>query len=176
LVGRSDDCQTGAMRFEAEHRFNGSPDAVAALLTDPQFYEALALPDVSAPEVLESSADAQQSRLRLRYEFSGSLDATARRLTGGKRLSWIQEVVLKHTTDSGQLTFNAAADPNRLHGSADFELQGEEGRCVRRLAGDLVVAVPIIGGRAERKIVPGVLRRLDIEAEAINESLAREQT
>ena len=162
------------MRFEAEHRFNASPDAVAPFFTDPHFYQTLALPDVSTPEVLESSADAQQSRLRLRYEFSGSLDGTARRLLGGKRLSWIQEVVLQHTTDSGQLTFNSAADPNRLHGSAHFELQGDGGRCVRRLAGELVVAVPIIGGRAERKIVPGVLRRLDIEAEAINESLAQE--
>jgi Protein of unknown function (DUF2505) len=164
------------MRFEAEHRFNGSPGAVAAFLTDAQFYETLALPDVSTPEVLEASADAQQSRLRLRYEFSGSLDGTARRLLGGKRLSWIQEVVLQHASDAGELTFNAVADPNRLHGSAHFELQGEDGGCVRRLAGELVVAIPVVGGRAERKIVPGVLRRLDIEAEAINKSLAQEQT
>jgi Protein of unknown function (DUF2505) len=164
------------MRFEAEHGFNGSPDAVAALLTDAHFYETLVLPDVSQPEVLESSSDGERSRLRLRYEFSGSLDPRARRLLGKGRLTWIQEVVVEHATGSGELTFNAEADPKRLHGSAHFDLQAEGGRCVRRLKGELVVAIPIIGRQAERKIVPGVLRRLDVEAEAVNRALAQGQS
>jgi hypothetical protein len=162
------------MRFQAEHWFNGSPGAVAALLTDPHFYETLVLPDVSRPEVLQSTSDPQEARLQLRYDFSGSLDARARRLLGKNRLSWIQEVVLEHATESGELTFNAVADPKRLHASAHFDLQAEGGRCVRRLAGELVVGLPIIGRQAERKIVPGVLRRLDMEAEALNKALARE--
>jgi len=160
------------MRFQAEHGFNGSPGAVATLLTDPDFYGALELPDLSQPEVLESSDDGGRSLLRLRYEFVGSLDPMARRLLGQSRLTWIQQVVVDKSTHAGELTFNAEADPKRLHGSAHFDFQTDDGRCVRRLAGDLVVAVPLIGSRAERKIVPGVLRRLDIEAEAINQTLA----
>jgi hypothetical protein len=160
------------MRFQAEHWFNGSPEAVAALLTDPQFYGQLALPDLSQPEVVESSTEGGRSLLRLRYEFIGSLDPMARRLLGQSRLTWIQQVVVENSTDSGELTFNAEADPKRLHGSAHFSLQSDGGRCVRRLEGELVVAVPLIGSRAEKKIVPGVLRRLDIEAEAINSRLA----
>jgi Protein of unknown function (DUF2505) len=164
------------MRFQAEHWFNGSPGRVAALLTDPHFYETLVLPDVSQPEVMESSSDGQRSRLRLRYEFSGSLDPRARRLLGKDRLTWDQEVVVERATDSGELTFKAAADPKRLHGSAHFDLQAEGGRCVRRLAGELVVSIPIIGRQAERRIVPGVLSRLDIEAEALNNALAQGRT
>ena len=34
------------MRLRTEHVFNGSPGQVTALLTDPEFYETLALPDV----------------------------------------------------------------------------------------------------------------------------------
>jgi hypothetical protein len=68
------------MRFTAEHRFDGSPDAVAALLTDAHFYETLDLPDVSEPEVVDRTSDGQRSQLRLRYEFSGTLDPRARRL------------------------------------------------------------------------------------------------
>jgi hypothetical protein len=164
------------MRFQAEHQFNGSPSEVAALLTDPRFYETLVLPDVSEPEVLESSADAQRSLLRVRYEFTGNLDGMARRLLGKDRLAWIQRVTVEHSTDSGELNFSAEADPKRLHGSAHFELRADDGGCVRRLAGELVVAVPLIGSRAERKIVPGVVRRLDIEAQGINNTLARGHT
>jgi hypothetical protein len=161
------------MRFQTEHRFNGSPAQVAAVLTDPRFYETLTLPDVSEPEILESSEDGQRSLVRLRYLFVGNMDAMARRLVGTQRLAWIQEVEMDRSTNSGDLSFNAEADPKRLHGSAHFQLQAADGGCVRRLSGELVVAVPLVGSRAERKIVPGVLRRLDIEAQGVNDTLAR---
>jgi Protein of unknown function (DUF2505) len=164
------------MRFQAEHRFSGSPGEVAALLTDPGFYETLVLPDVSAPEVLESIDDGRRSVLRVRYEFRGNLDAMAIRLLGKERLAWIQQVEVEHSTEGGDLSFVAEADPKRLHGSAHFDLQADDDGCVRRLAGELVVAVPLIGSRAERKIVPGVLRRLDIEAQGVNHALARGHT
>lgn len=160
------------MRFQAEHWFDGSPGAVAAVLTDPPFYQRLALPDLSRPEVLPSSSDDQHSRLRLRYEFIGALDPVARRLLGENRLAWIQDIQIELSTGTGDLTFGAAADPTRLRGSGHFTLQEQDGRCVRRLSGELVVAVPVIGARAERRIVPGVLRRLDIEAQAVNQALA----
>jgi Protein of unknown function (DUF2505) len=167
-TGFVSDC---GMRFQAEHRLNEPPGAVAALLTDPRFYETLVLPDLSEPKVLESSTDGQRSVLRLRYEFTGNIDGMARRLLGKDRLAWIQQVTVEHSTNSGDLSFNAEADPKRLYGSAHFELQADDGGCVRRLAGELVVAVPLIGSRAEGKIVPGVLRRLDIEAQGINKTL-----
>ena len=160
------------MRFQAQHAFNGPSGVVAALLTDPDFYQGLALPDLSHPEVLQSSSDGEQSVLRLRYEFVGTLDPIARRLVGENRLAWVQEVRIEHSAGSGRLTFGAAADPTRLRGSARFTLEGQDGRCVRRLWGELTVAVPLIGPSAEKRIVPGILRRLDIEADAVNKALA----
>jgi hypothetical protein len=164
------------MRFQVEHWFNGSRGAVVGVLINPQFYRGLALPDLSQPEVLESTSDGERSLLRLRYEFVGTLDPIARRLLGENRLVWIQEVRVERHTGIGDLTFGAAADPTRLRGSGHFTLEEEDGRCVRRLSGELVVAVPLIGPRAEKRIVPGVLRRLDIEAEAINNYLAEGHT
>jgi hypothetical protein len=38
-----------------------------------------------------------------------------------------------------------------------------------------VVAVPGIGRMAERRIVPGLVRRLDIEAEALDAQLEQER-
>jgi hypothetical protein len=161
------------VRFHAERRFNGSEQTVAALLADPAFYLDLALPDLSQPEVLEERKDGDDAMLRLRYEFIGSLDPIAHRLLGSSHLAWIQEVRVDRSAGSGILRFEAEKDPRRLHGAADFVLTATGGGTVRRLGGELVVAVPGIGRLAERRIVPGLLRRLDIEAQALNEQLRR---
>jgi hypothetical protein len=161
------------VRFHAEHRFNGSEQAVAALLADPAFYLGLVLPDLSKPEVLEERKDGDDAMLRLRYEFVGSLDPIARRLLGSGHLAWIQEVRVDRSACSGALRFEAEKDPRRLHGAADFVLTSTGGGTVRRLDGELVVAVPGIGRMAERRIMPGFLRRLDIEAQALDEQLRR---
>ena len=160
-----------AVRFHAEHRFNGSKQAVGALLSDPAFYLGLGLPDLSRPEVLEQHEDGDDAMLRLRYEFVGSLDPIVHRLLGSNRLAWIQEVRIDRSAGSGALRFEAEKDPRRLHGAADFVLTAAGGGTVRRLDGELVVAVPGIGRMAERRIVPGLLRRLDIEAQALDDQL-----
>jgi hypothetical protein len=159
------------MRFAAEHQFHGSPDAVAAILADPAFYVGLQLPDLSQPDVLDQRQEGATSVLRLRYLFVGSLQPVAKRLLGKRQLAWIQEIAIDRTTDSGRLTFQAEADPKRLHGSANFTLQPDGTGSIRRLTGELVVAVPIVRGRAERQIVVGLQRRLDIEAERLDSML-----
>jgi hypothetical protein len=159
------------VRFHAEHHINGSEEAVAALLVDAGFYLHLALPDLSLPELVEERSEGDHAVLRLRYEFVGSLDPIAQRLLGASRLAWIQEVRVDRSAGSGALTFEAEKDPRRLHGAADFVLTESTGGTLRRIDGDLVVAVPGIGRMAERRIVPGLLRRMDIEAEAMDEKL-----
>jgi hypothetical protein len=159
------------MRFDAEHRFHGSVEAVAAVLADPRFYTGLDLPDVARPVLLDHKKEAQRSVAVLRYEFIGSLDPMARRLLGRHRLAWTQEISVDRAAGSGELTFRAEVEPKRLHGSAEFRLIAEGDSTVRRLSGELVIAVPVIGPSAERRIVPGLLRRLDVEADAVEATL-----
>jgi hypothetical protein len=109
--------------------------------------------------------------LRLRYEFDGNLDPMAARLIGSGRLAWIQEVRVDRVAGTGSLGFEAERDPRRLHGAADFVVAAEGAVAVRRLEGELVVAVPGVGRLAERRIVPGILRRLDIEARAMDDRI-----
>ena len=144
---------------------------VAAILSEPDFYLDLVLPDLSQPELLEQRDDGDGTEIRLRYEFVGSLDPIAQRLIGAGRLAWVQSVRIDRSTGSGSLQFEAEKDPRRLHGKADFDITTSDRGCERRLEGELIVAVPGIGRMAERRIVPGLLRRLDIEAEAVNERL-----
>ena len=184
------------MRFSAEHRFSASQGEVAAVLADPDFYRSLELPDLRLLEVRRlPAASALGSRrggdappdtepdtgpdtgpetgVLLRYEFTGSLDPVALRLLGGTRLTWSQEVHLRDG-EGGWLTFAAESSPRLLHGRADFVLRPDRARAgsraratVRRLDGELTVAIPVVGRMAERRIVSGVLGRLDVEAGAV---------
>lgn len=158
------------MRFQTEHRFAAPVGAVIALLVDPAFHRALRLPDLS---LLEAGSHTQGGRtvLRLRYDFVGHLDPVAKRMLGHRRLTWLQELRLDRTTGAGRLSFEAEADPRRLHGAAEVTLGSRDGGTVRRLDGELVAAVPLMGRTAARRITPGILRRLDIEARAVDEHL-----
>ncbi len=160
------------MRFHAEHSFPARGGAVADLLADPAFYLALTLPDLGQPELLGATDDGERAVIRLRYEFIGHLDPMAQRLIGPGRLAWVQEVRLDRPAASGTLEFEAERDPRRLHGSAQFVLETSGTGTRRLLDGELVVAVPGIGRMAERKIVPGLLSRLDVEAAAAGSQLA----
>jgi hypothetical protein len=160
------------VHFAVEHDFPASSADVAAVLCDPEFHTQLDLPDLSRPEVLVSSADGAARLLRLRYEYIGELDPIARTVVGTRKISWIQELRLDTGTFRGSLTFEAEADAKRLNGKAEVVLVESAGRSQRRIAGDFHVRVPLVGGTAERKIVPGLVRRLDVEAAALAAVLA----
>jgi hypothetical protein len=119
------------------------------------------------------SETASETGVLLRYEFTGSLDPVAVRLLGGAQLTWSQEVHLRDG-EGGWLAFASESSPRLLHGRADFVLQPERARTgsdgqatLRRLDGELTVAIPVVGRMAERRIVSGVLARLDVEAGAL---------
>lgn len=163
------------MHFEAEHRFDGSIDQVVAVLGNPTFYLTLHLPDVDLPELVSHDTPPDRSMIRLRYTFAGQLDPMAQRLVGAQQLVWIQEVDVQQSTGKGDLHFEAERSPERLHGDAEFSLVQDGAGTVRHIAGELVVAVPMLGSTIERKLVPGVLKRLDVEAAAVNTILTHPQ-
>ena len=163
--------KNGEMKFRAEHDFPASVAAVSDVLMDSSFHRSLALPDLSLPEVLEETVDGSARMLKLRYEFVGSLDPIAKRVLGGRKLTWIQEMRLDSASGDGSLSFSAEADPKRLFGSAAVTLAAQDDRTLRTVVGDLFVKVPLIGGTAERKIVPGLVARLDVEAAAVRGAL-----
>jgi hypothetical protein len=163
------------VRFTTEHRIGASPAAVLDAMADPDFYLDLALPDVSLPDLLAHEDDGDRATLRLRYTFDGTLDPLVRRLVAGGRVAWIQDVTVTRSAGGAALAFGAELEPRLLRGSADVRCDpgGADGSAtVRRIAGELVVGVPAMGRMAERKLVPGVVRRLDVEADALATRLA----
>ncbi len=159
------------MHFTTEHRFPGVPTRVAALMVDPEFEGAVQLPDLSSPEVVEHDADGSAHILKLRYEYIGQLDPMAKRLLAGRQLALVQTVRIDPDTALGTLTIEFEADPGRLHGNVQITLTadraGDADASVRALDGDFVVKVPVVGSTIERKLLPGILTRLDVEADAL---------
>jgi hypothetical protein len=143
------------------------------VLCDPAFHTQLDLPDLSRPEVVTSSTDGITKRLLLRYEYIGSVDPIARRIVGNRKLTWMQELRLDTQTFTGTLAFSAEQDAKRLNGEATVAITeaDDRARSRRRIAGDLHVRVPLVGSTAERRIVPGLVRRLDVEAAALSKEL-----
>ncbi len=164
------------MRFSVDHQLPASPAAVAAVLLDPAFHAHLDLPDLRRPEVVGTSTTGTRSTLRLRYEFTGQLDPIARKLLGNRELTWLQDLVLDQMTMRGTLTFAVEADPKRFFGNGDVTLEEtDDEETTRHIRGDLHVKIPIVGGQAEKRIVPGLVSRLDVEAAALAERLKAQE-
>ena len=123
--------------------------------------------------MVTSSTDGTAEVLLLRYEYIGSVDPIARRIVGNRKLTWMQELRLDTQTFTGTLSFSAEQDAKRLNGEATVTITpaGDGARSRRRIAGDLHVRVPLVGSTAERRIVPGLVRRLDVEAAALAKEL-----
>lgn len=161
------------MHFEVGHDFIAPGARVAELMSDPDFQSQLELPDLSLPAVVAHDVDGTQRRLRLRYEYTGQLDSLARRIVGDRRLTWIQDLRIDLATGHGTLSFSADEDAGRVNGSANVAITatGDPG-AHRAIAGDFRIRIPVVGGTAERRIVPGLVRRLDVEATALASRLA----
>jgi uncharacterized protein DUF2505 len=158
--------------FSARHEFDATPPTVAATMTDPDFVVGVELPDLEPAEVLEHRADGDGRMIRYRYRFVGHLDPIARRVLGKDRISWVQEVRVDAGDAHGVLAVVPDVRADRLHFAGEYRLEALEGTTVRSLQGELSIKVPLIAGRAEQHILPGLLRRIDLEADALRRWLA----
>lgn len=158
--------------FTARHEFDHPPAMVAAAMTDPDFVASLQLPDLGAPEVVEHRNDEHGTTIRARFRFVGHLDPIGRRILGND-ISWVQEVHVDRANAHGTLAVIPDAHRERMTFSGGYELDAHGGGTVRNLRGELSIKVPLISKRAEQQILPGLLRRIDLEADALRDWLAR---
>ena len=162
------------MQFEREHEFAGTVEQVASLMSDPNFQTMLDLPDLARPDVVAQEVDGTSRRLTLRYEYIGQLDPIAQKVVAGRKLTWVQDLRIDVATGAGTLGFSADGVGGRADGTATVTITATgDNSCRRRIAGDFRIRIPLVGGKAERAIVPGLERRLDVEAAEVAAELAR---
>jgi len=156
------------VRFRAEHSFPAPAVAVAHALVDPAVALKIELPDLGPAELLGTERDDRGGRLELCYVYVGQLDPVARRLLGARRLELVQVVTMDFGTLRGAFTMTARGAGDKLQARATVALaDGAGGHSKRTIDGEFTVRVPLVGGAAERRILPGVVRRLDVEADAL---------
>ena len=162
------------MRFEVEHAFDADAASLTAVWLDPAFHLALDLPDVSRPKLVTDTRDGTQHTLDLRYEFVGHVDPIVNKLLAGRPLAWRQRLIFDTASRRGTLSVVSEDGAERLKASGLIALDEVGDHSTRRtMRGDLRVRVPVVGGTAERRIVPGLLARLDVEAAALRARLSR---
>jgi hypothetical protein len=151
--------------FRIEQRIAGSVDEVARAYADPELYPALGeLPKVGRPEVLSAEVDGDVVRLRIHYQFTGSLPPAASAVLDPKKLTWVEESThdrVAHTV-TWRLVPDHYGDRFRAQGTYRFRVDGDV--AVRETRGDLVVRTPFVGRLVERALVSGLREHLEAEA------------
>lgn len=161
------------MKLTASHRFAAPTARVCDGMGDPDFYAELRLPDIEPPEVVVRTVKGTRVDIHVRFTYTGKLDPIARRIVGHERVSWVQRLEIEPESRSCALSVDPDVGVVPVTCSGTFTLHDTEGeRCLRTFEGDLRIRVPIIGSRAEKSLAPGIVRRLDLEAEALDHYLA----
>ena len=166
------------MHFERDHDFAATVEQVASIMSDPAFQTQLDLPDLARPDVVAHEVDGASHRLTLRYAYIGQLDPIAQKVVGGRKLTWVQDLRIDVSTGVGTLGFSADGVGGRADGTATVTITPistgtGDASCRRVIDGDFRINIPLVGGKAEKAIVPGLARRLDVEADAVAAELAR---
>lgn len=164
------------MRLQAGHDFDAPPEAVIEALLDPDLAPWLVeLPDVGRVEVVAASGaeDGFERSLSVRLVYDGSLDGIAATVLGSTAPSWVQTYRVEPGSLSGTLTIEPDVHGGLIDCSATVSVSATGAGSHRSIDGHLSVKVPLVGGRAERSLVPAVLARIDAEAEILRRWLAR---
>jgi hypothetical protein len=159
------------VKLQAKHEFGAPGDAVCDAMGDPDFYAALRLPDIEPPELISRTGDGGRVDVRVRFRYTGKLDPIARRIVGQDHVVWVQQIDIDRSSRSCALKVVPEMGAVPVSCTGTFVLRDRNAGCVRTLDGDLRVRVPLIGSRAERSLAPGIMRRLDLEAEALDRFL-----
>ena len=159
------------MRFSVEHKLPGTLDRLDALLVDARLYERLAqaLPGIERIELLSSEERDGKLRRRVRYtpRAEDRLPAFARGAITPEMLIWIEESVFDraaHRIDY-QVTPNIPERwRDRFESRGAFHFDEIADGVVRRIEGEVVVRVPLVGTIAERLLIKEVRAGFDADA------------
>ena len=141
-------------------------------MADPAYLASVALPDMAPPEVLERSRNGSEVVTRVLYRYTGSLESWAAKLIRADQLDWEQETSLDLERHEGLFVILPRSYGGLLSCSGAYRFEEEGDSTVRTTTGELVVRVPLVSARAERKVAGGMLRRMDAEADQLRRWLA----
>lgn len=157
------------MKSTDTQRIEAPAAAASDVLADPRFYLTRESSEaITAVELIDHRVEDSMVHLRIRFAFTGDLNAAARAILDPARLTWIQET--EHDLASGRVKFRILPDhyPDRLRCRGRYRVDPDgEGRSLRTVATELHVRAPLVAGQVERVLMDGLRNELDSQARAV---------
>jgi hypothetical protein len=158
------------VRFRIEQQVAAPLPVVEEAFVDPDLLKRLAdLPKLAGAELVSREDDGTLVHLRIRYRFTGELNAAVRAVIDPSRLTWVEDSIHDRRTHRG--TFRILPDhySDRLSCSGTVRLEAEGSRATLRWAeGDLSVRKVFLVGRAvETAIINGMAEHARVQAELV---------
>ncbi len=142
------------MRFEVHHRFKCSAERLWTIIMDTAYQAQVDQAARLTRTVVEDRQTADGPRRSVRFEPEATLPAAAQRALGTKKLVYLQEQRWRERDLSMKWRVVVEALPDRVRCSGDFKVSPRAGgECERRVTGEVVVNIPLLGARIERRIV-----------------------
>jgi hypothetical protein len=155
------------MKFSIGQNVAVAPDDAVAAYANPAFYDNRARSgDISLVEVVSHVDKGNQTRLEVRYQFTGSVSSAVRAVIDPAKMSWVTRTDIDKA--QRRTTFTVLPDyyPDRLDCRGMFtfaEAASGPGATVITIAGDLSVHVFLVGRTVEQIIVNGLRQYLEAE-------------
>ncbi len=157
------------MEFTVTEKIAASRAEVQSALADPAYYASLANPTFAmrTPELLEVHEDGAVIHTRVRYAFDGTLSGPASMVVDSSKLTWVIELSYDTSSHTGTLTVIPDHYDGMLSCEATISLSDAEGATTETVSGTLKVHVPLVANAAEKAILGGFTRYLEMEAGAM---------
>ena len=166
------------MKFQIDDRFSASLADFEKLLDDPALHDKLAqaMPGIERIEPLERVDEGQTIRRRVRYtpKTEGKIPAFGRGVVKSSMLRWIEE----SSYDKAAHKFDYRILPNlpeswrdRFSSHGSYQLMQSGSEVVRRIEGEIVVRVPLLGRTIEKMLVREVTENFRAESTAMSAML-----
>lgn len=163
------------MRFTIEQRYRAPLAAVEAAYCAPSLYAALAgLPKLGGATLLDQTVEDERVTQRVRYHFTGELNAAVTAVVDADKLSWVEESVYDRTVH--EKTWRIVPDHYgsrlRCEGVSRLAADAADADATRRITdAQIKVHFPLVGGRVERAIVSGLEEHAAAEQVAVESYL-----
>jgi hypothetical protein len=162
------------VNFLIEDRFEATVAELEALLDDPAFPAELAraMPAVQAIEPLERRDDGERVHKRVQYtpNTDGKIPAFGRSVIKPSMLRWIEESTFhkaQHRYEYRILPNLPEAWRDRFDSHGSYQLVQAGAQVERRIEGEVVVRVPLLGRTVEKLLVREVTDNFRAEAACV---------
>lgn len=157
------------MKSVDNQEIEASAPSVTEVLADPRFYVGReSVQDIRAIEIVDHHEQGDRVTLKIRYAFTGELNAAARAILQPDRLTWVQSS--QHDLATGRIAFTILPDhyADRLRCSGRSVITKiSENVTKRSVATELHVRAPLVANQVERALLEGLRQELNAQAQAI---------